>query len=100
VFFIELFRVTNTSRGMFKNTDPIGFSTELMLSGFSWTYRVVASAHHRGSLRSGHWFTKFCTPRGWLELDDLRKKHVPTDPPGVRDKSVAVILLIAVDKLS
>jgi ubiquitin C-terminal hydrolase len=100
LFFIELFRVTTANHGMFKNKDPISFSAELKLPGFSRSYRVVASAHHRGSLHGGHWFTKLCTTRGWLELDDLRKKHVPTDPPGVRDTSVAVLLVIAEDKLS
>ena len=100
VFFIELFRVSNTPRGIVKNMDPISFPTDLMLTGFSRRYRILGSAHHRGSLRSGHWFTKLCTTRGWLELDDLKRNHLPTDPPGLCDRSVAVLLLVAADQLS
>lgn len=100
VLFIELFRVSTTPRGMVKNTDPISFPTDLMLTGFSRRYRILGSAHHRGSLRSGHWFTKLCTTHGWLELDDLKRNHLPTDPPGLCDRSVAVLLLVAADQLS
>jgi len=97
VFLVELVRVTDTTRGLVKNKNPIRFLTDLKLHGFSRSYRVVASAHHRGSLRGGHWVTRLCTTTGWFEVDDLRKKHVATDPPGVSDESVVVILLVASD---
>jgi ubiquitin C-terminal hydrolase len=100
VFLIELIRITNTARGLTKNMNPIRFLPEVKLPGFSRSYRVVASAHHRGSLRGGHWVTRVCTVNGWFEVDDLRRKHMVTDPPGVSDDSVVVILLVASDLLS
>ena len=60
---------------------------------------MVSTCHHRGSLNSGHWLTKIATGSGWYELDDLISRNLSTQPPGVSDNSVAVILLIAVDKL-
>jgi hypothetical protein len=100
VFLIEISRVTNTLRGLKKNTDPINFATELQLPGFTRRYRVLASAHHLGTLRGGHWVTRVCTLRGWFEMDDLRKKHLTTAPPGINDNSAAVVLLVASDRLS
>lgn len=99
VFLIELVRVTDTTQGLVKNMDPIRFLTDLKLPGFSRNYRVVASAHHRGTLRGGHWVTKVSTSIGWFEVDDLRSKHFVTDPPGISDDSVVVILLVASDLL-
>ncbi len=100
VFLLELCRVAVTPRGSMKINAPLSFRTDLKLPGFSRRYRVVASAHHRGTLRGGHWFTKVCTKGGWFQMDDLRKKHSVTDPPGFNDKTVAILLLIATDKLS
>ena len=100
IFFVELCRVTNTPQGLRKNSDPISFGTELKLPGFSRGYRIVASAHHKGTLRGGHWITRLCTQHGWMEADDLRRKHVRTVPPGKFDSSVVILVLVAIDKLS
>lgn len=99
MFLVELIRVTDTTQGLVKNMDPIRFLTDLKLPGFSRSYRVVASAHHRGTLRGGHWVTKLCTTNGWFEVDDLRRKHFATDPPGISDESVVIIVLVASDLL-
>ncbi len=79
------------------NSFPVA---SLKLPGFPRTYRVVSTCHHRGSVNGGHWLTKIATNTGWYELDDLIPRNLPTNPPGVSDNSVTVILLIAEDKLS
>jgi ubiquitin C-terminal hydrolase len=55
--------------------------------------------NHRGSLNGGHWLTKELTETGWYELDDLKTSVNVTNPPGLDDTSVVVLLLIAEDKL-
>ena len=60
---------------------------------------MVSTCHHRGSVDSGHWLTKIATGSGWFVLDDLISRNLSTQPPGVSDNSVAVILLIAENKL-
>ena len=99
---VELIRVTELKSGWRKNNCVINFPiTKLALPGFSRLYRVAASCDHSGSLLGGHWFTKLCTSDGvWYVLDDLKVKSLVTRPPGIKDSSVAVILLIAEDKLS
>src|ERR1700761_7393285 len=73
---------------------------DLKLSKLYRSYRVIASCHHRGSIKSEHWTTKVCTSMGtWYELDDLNVKPSSTNPPGISDSSVTVLLLIAEDKL-
>jgi ubiquitin C-terminal hydrolase len=99
---IEIMRVTGHgggSRSWSKNSIPISFPTQnLKLS--SRSYRVAASCHHRGSIKSGHWTTKVCTSTGtWYELDDLKGKPSVTNPPGTLDSSVTVLLLIAENRL-
>ena len=101
---IEIMRVTGHGGGSHlwsKNSIPISFPTQnLKLSKLSRSYRVIASCHHRGSIKSGHWTTKVCTSTGiWYELDDLNVKPSSTNPPGISDSSVTVLLLIAEDKL-
>ena len=71
----------------------------LQLGGFPRQYRVVASCHHRGSLKGGHWFAKVCTALGWSEFDDLKSKSFATNAPGIHDNTVGLILLIAENKL-
>ena len=65
---IEIMRVTGHGGGSHswsKNSIPISFPTEnLKLSMLSRSYRVIASCHHRGSIKSGHWTTKVCTSTG------------------------------------
>jgi len=99
LFAVELIRVID-SNGWIKNDSMVTFPvTGLALPGFPRRYRVVATCDHRGSLNGGHWLTKVSTSRGWFELDDLSSRNFATDPPGVNDKSVVLILLIAEDRL-
>jgi len=45
-----------------KNTASISFPiTDVKLPGFSRSYRVVGTCHHRGTVNSGHWITKVLT---------------------------------------
>ena len=101
LFLVELIRATESSQNTWtKNSAILNFpTTSLKLPGFPRTYRVVSTCHHRGSMNSGHWVTKLATGAGWYELDDLISRNVLTQPPGVNDNSVAVILLIAEEKL-
>ena len=101
LFLVEVVRATESSRNTWlKSNACINFSaTSLKLPGFSRSYRVISTCHHRGSVNGGHWLTKIATNTGWYELDDLRSKNSPTIPPGFNDDSVTVILLIAEDKL-
>ena len=101
--YFEIMRVTGHgggSRNWSKNSIPISFPTQnLKLS--SRSYRVAASCHHRGSIKSGHWTTKVCTSTGtWYELDDLKGKPSVTNPPGTLDSSVPHYLLQKIDLLS
>ena len=100
MFLIEIIRVTESKKHCWlKNSASISFPLERVdLPGFSRSYRVVASCHHRGSLTGGHWFTKVLTKHRWYELDDLKTKNLVTNPPGVKDASAVVLLLIADDK--
>jgi ubiquitin C-terminal hydrolase len=101
LFLVEIIRVKKASKNQWqKSSVPISFPVaKLKLPNFSRSYTITASCHHRGSLTSGHWFTKLSTNHGWYELDDLKKKNfVP--PPGNRDNSVVVLLLIAEDRLN
>ena len=70
--------------------------SNLKLPGSSRAYKAISSCHHRGSLK-GDWFTKELTKYGWYELDDLKKNSI-TKPPGYKDDSVAILLLVADDK--
>ena len=36
---------------------------------------------------------------GWYELDDIKGNSLLTNPPGVMDDTVTLLLLIAEDKL-
>ena len=101
LFLMEVVRVTESSRNKWvKNNASLSFPvTDLILPGFSRSYRVVGTCHHRGSLNGGHWLTKLSTNHGWFDLDDLKAKNLPTSPPGVTDNSVTIILVIAEDKL-
>ncbi len=78
----------------------VSFSVcNLKLPDFSRSYKVIASCHHRGTVNSGHWFTKILTANNvWYCLDDLMPKAIPTCPPGSDDDSVTVLLLAAEDK--
>jgi len=99
-FFIEVIRVTESKRSWRKNNICINFPiSNLKLPGFPRSYRVVASCHHRGSLFGGHWFTKMSTKLGWYELDDLRSENILSTPPGLRDNTAVVLLLLAEDRL-
>jgi len=85
---------------MDKNNCCISFPiTKLALPGFPRLYRVAATCNHSGNLLGGHWLTKAYTTRGWYALDDLKPTCLLTRPPGFKDSSVTVILLIAEDKL-
>jgi len=100
LFLIEFIRVTQVNNGWIKNSLPIDFPVQdLKLPGFSRSYRVIASCHHRGTLRGGHWFTKISTINGWYELDDLKPTCYRTVPPGTKDQTAVVLLLAAEDKL-
>jgi hypothetical protein len=101
LFLVEVIRATESSRNTWlKNNASLNFPvTSLKLPGFPRTYRVASTCHHRGSVNSGHWLTKISTNTGWYELDDLVSRNLRTSPPGVNDTSVAIILLIAEDKL-
>ena len=100
LFLIEFIRVTQVNNGWIKNSLPIDFPVQdLKLPGFSRSYRVIASCHHRGTLRGGHWFTKISTVNGWYELDDLKPTCYRTVPPGTKDQTAVVLLLAAEDKL-
>jgi ubiquitin C-terminal hydrolase len=100
LFLIEIVRVIKTRHRWVKNPIPISFSTDnLILSGFSRKYKVIASCHHKGTLKSGHWFSKILTVNEWFTLDDLKAYVHPTCPPGSKDNSAAVLLLAAEDML-
>jgi len=96
---IEVIRVSQINETFWvKNSLPINFPVrDLKLPGFTRTYRVLATCHHRGSLQTGHWFTKISTNSGWYELDDLKVKSLSTKPPGLYDQTVVVLLLAAED---
>jgi len=100
LFLVEIIRVTESKENRWlKNSASISFPLLLAdLPGVSRQYRVVASCHHRGSLTGGHWFTKALTKHGWYELDDLKAKNLVSNPPGVKDNTVVVLLLVAEDK--
>ena len=100
LFIMEVIRATESSNNNWvKNNVSLTFPcSELKLPGFSRSYQVVGSCHHRGSLNGGHWLTKLSSSHGWYELDDLKPKNLPCGPPGVNDDSVTVILAIAEDK--
>ena len=75
---VELVRATLSSGNTWiKNLAKVNFPvTDLKLPGFSRTYRVVGTCHHRGSVNSGHWLSKVVTGSGWYELDDLIARNV------------------------
>ena len=95
LFLMEVVRVTESSRNTWvKNNASLSFPvTDLILPGFSRSYRV-STCHHRGSLNGGHWLTKRSTNHGWFDSDDLKAKNLR-----VTDNSVTIILVIAEDKL-
>ena len=98
---VEIIRVTSKEGRWMKNSAAVTFSySNLTLPNFSKKYRVTSTCHHHGDLFSGHWFTKELTETGWYELNDLKSENLVTDPPGVGDSSVVVLLLIAEDRLS
>ena len=98
---VEIIRVTSKEGRWMKNSAAVSFSySNLMLPNFSKKYRVTSTCHHHGNLSGGHWFTKKLTETGWYELNDLKSENLVTDPPGVDDSSVVVLLLIAEDRLS
>jgi ubiquitin C-terminal hydrolase len=101
LFVIEIIRVTGSQDRWLKNSVSISFPcSNLILPGFSKPYKVVGSCHHWGSLNGGHWFTKELTNLGWYELDDLKAHNYITKAPGLKDNSVAILLLIAEDRFN
>ena len=99
IFFVEIIRVIEKDKKWVKNPMKVSFSVcNLKLPDFSRSYKVIASCHHRGTVNSGHWFTKILTANNvWYCLDDLMPKAIPTCPPGSDDDSVTVLLLAAED---
>ena len=101
IIMLEIIRVSEKKRGnritWRKNMLPISFPTSgISVPGTDRKYQVVASCHHRGTLRSGHWITKLMiADRNWHEFDDLRSDIFVTQAPGVNDSSVVVLFLRA-----
>jgi len=85
-----------------KHMLPIDFPVKgIKLPGGDVIYQVVGACHHRGTLAKGHWTTKMVTSGGqWYELDDLKPTHIKCAPPGERDSTVTMILLVAENKLT
>ena len=101
IFMIEIVRATEGKNVWIKNNSWISFDdTKLSLPGFDRSYNIVASCHHRGSLKGGHWTTKIRTNNGWWEMDDLKSYCVKTVQPGIKDSSVSLLLLIADNMLA
>ena len=92
--------------GLRRIVDPTGrrilfqsFSTSgIRIPGSPKVYRVLGTCHHIGSRVSGHWFTKvFTTQDTWFALDDLQSKSGVTQPPGINDSTVVILVLMAED---
>ena len=100
IFFVEIIRVIEKDGRWVKNPVKVSFPrSNLQLPGFSGSYKVIGSCHHRGTVSSGHCFTKVLTSGNlWYNLDDLKLKVFSTCPPGYDDDSVAVLLLGVEDK--
>ena len=68
----------------------------ISLPGTDRKYQVIASCHHRGTLRSGHWITKLMmVDKTWFNFDDLKPENQVTQAPGANDSSVVILLLLA-----
>jgi ubiquitin C-terminal hydrolase len=96
----EIIRVTEKKSphlGWVKSSVPICFRLEgIHIPGSRNTYRIISTAHHVGSISSGHWITKFCCGNNrWYEADDLNTGHRKVLPPGTKDTSVVMLVLIA-----
>ena len=80
-----------------KNTLPISFPTSgISVPGTKRKYQVIATCHHRGTLQAGHWITKLMmSNKIWYECDDLKPENSVTNPPGLNDSSVVLLLLMA-----
>ena len=97
IFLIEIIRVTESKVGWVKNNARITFPvTSLTLPGFSRSYRVAATCNHNRTLKGGHWLSKVHTTGGWYALDDLKSTSLLSTPPGIKDNSVVVILLLVI----
>ena len=95
IFLIEIVRVRENLSRWNKNSICISFPIRnLVLKSFSRKYRVVASCHHTVTIKSGHWFSKILTAKGWFLLDDLKSNVHPSCPPGVQDNSAVILLLV------
>ena len=79
-----------------KNELPISFPTSgISIPGTNQKYQVIATSNHRGSLLGGHWNTKVMTKsKIWYECDDLKSTNFITESPGIRDRSVVLLLLM------
>ena len=98
---MEIVRVRQSAPNTWMKCDAaISFDCKnLTLPGFDRRYKVLSTCHHRGSINSGHWFTKVLTGKGWFEMDDLKSGNHSTGIPGVNDRSVTMILMAAQNKL-
>ena len=97
---LEIVRVSQTRNGgWLKNNLRVTFpSSAFNLPGSTRKYRLIATCHHRGSLHSGHWFTRMRgTGSKWYEIDDLASHHREVQQSGKGDNSVVVFLLQAED---
>src|SRR5947209_2000389 len=97
----EIIRVTKVNSRWIKNTTPISFPTNgIVFPGSDRIYNVIGACNHKGSLRSGHWFTKLrMSDNRWFVLDDLQSQHRVSDAPGINDSSTVVLVLVADDKV-
>jgi len=102
LLFLEIIRVSRANTYWSKNYTCINFPLNgIVFPGSDRKYRVIATCNHKGTLHSGHWFTKLRMKENrWFALDDLQPKHLVTDAPGVRDSTTVLIAMIAEDKMS
>ena len=97
----EIIRVTKTNHTWQKNTTPLDFPMDgITVPGSDRKYKVIGTCNHRGSLRSGHWYTNLrMSNNQWFEVNDLGK-HKIVPAPGNKDSSTVLVALIAKDKLA
>ena len=98
---VEIIRVTEKKRrnllSWHKNILPLCFpTTGISVPGTQRKYQLIATCHHYGTLRYGHWITKLVTnDKHWYECNDLKASNNVTKAPGTADSSVVMLLLIA-----
>ena len=93
----EIIRVTKANTHWIKNSIPISFPVNgLVFPGSDRKYSIIGTCNHKGSLGSGHWFTKLRMNDGrWFVLDDLQPQHSVAAAPGTGDSSTVLLVLLA-----